>query len=146
MTALKKIQEELAVAKAQLGETGAFEALVRLYHPRLYYYVRKLLDKKDLADDVMQEVWTAVHRKLPRLRARQAFGVWVYRIAYAATINTIRAESRYVELPEGPPALSADEPDNGHYENDIRLLNFALDRIARPLREVIMLRFMDDLA
>jgi len=150
MGSMDSIRVDILTARAQLGDRKAFEQLVLLYHAKVSYYVRKMLLKKDLADDVMQEVWMIVHRKLPSLRATQAFSVWLYRIAHTETIRLIRTEIRYVEMDEADlTAIVEDEPEPNleeFTEEEIRLLNLALERIARPQREAIMLRFMDGLS
>jgi RNA polymerase sigma-70 factor (ECF subfamily) len=144
----ENVKVDLLVARAQLGEPDAFEQLVRLFHPRVAYYVHKMLLKKDLVDDIMQDVWLAVHRKLPRLRASQAFAVWLYRIARNRAVQLIRTESRYVEMNESRLASIEDEEElpNDFSDEDIRLLNIALDRIPHAQREAIVLRFMDELS
>lgn len=105
MNTAQHVREELIVAKAQMGDQGAFEQLIRMHHAKLLYYIRKMLLRKDLAEDVAQEAWMTAWRGLRRLRATQAFTVWLYRIAHTETIRTIRQESHYIELPESydPP-------------------------------------------
>jgi RNA polymerase sigma-70 factor (ECF subfamily) len=143
------IQVDLLTARAQLGDHQAFEHLVHLFHAKVSFFVRKMLLKKDLADDVMQDVWMTVHRKLPTLRATQAFPTWLYRIARSETVQLIRMESHYVELDESEFAATTDDPTESELEfpeEDIRLLNLALDRIPIPQREAIVLRFMDEMS
>jgi RNA polymerase sigma-70 factor, ECF subfamily len=138
------LHEELVVAKAQMGDPAAFEQLIRKYHPKIIYYIRKMLLRKDLAADVAQNVWLAVWRKFARLRATEAFNVWLYRIAHAETINLIRDESRYTELPAAyDAAQDGHDADEGFSDEDIRLLNLAVESLNPPLREAITLRFIE---
>jgi RNA polymerase sigma-70 factor (ECF subfamily) len=147
MDLLARAREDLLVAKAQLGNEDAFEQLVRAYDAKLHYFVQKQLLKKDLADDVLQEVWAAAYRKLPRLRARQAFSVWIYRIAYSEAMKVVRTESQYVELPEWTEAeLPSGDDGNEFAEEDVRLLNAALEKLKRPLREVLVLKFVEEMS
>jgi len=56
---------EAVVQRCQGGERAAFEALFELYQPRLKYYLRRL-DGDGSADDLTQEVWLTVFRKIGR--------------------------------------------------------------------------------
>ena len=96
---------------------------------------------------MLQDVWATVYRKLPRWRARQAFFVWVYRIAYTEAMKVVRTESRYVELPEAVEMALEDGDGNDEFaEEDARLLNAALDRIKQPFREVLVLKFIEEMS
>jgi RNA polymerase sigma-70 factor, ECF subfamily len=145
MTDNSKLEEALDVARAQMGDDAAFVRLVRRYHSRLLYYVAKMLLRKDLAEDVMQEVWVIAWRRIGRLRAREAFAVWLYRIAHTETARLIRKESRYVELPENFAETTEDvkEEWGDASEEELVRLNEALERISPPLREAVTLRFLE---
>src|SRR6476659_8260300 len=91
---LQKIHERLIVLCAQQGNRDAFSRLVDLYDRRLLYFIRRILGESDCALDVLQSVWLIVHRKLGKLKAPDAFRVWVYRIAHDQAISELRRKSR----------------------------------------------------
>lgn len=62
------MSDELLVVRCQLGERDAFAELVRAWHPAIERYVGRMLARPD--DDVVQEIWLAVVKGLPRLRSR----------------------------------------------------------------------------
>jgi RNA polymerase sigma-70 factor, ECF subfamily len=139
--------EQLIIVKAQMGDPWAFEQLIRKHHAKILYYISKMLLRKDLAEDVAQEVWTIAWRKIGRLRATQAFTVWLYRIAHTETVRMIREESRYVELPEDHDLAQADSDSNEDFsDEEIRLVNLAIATLNNPLREAITLRFMENMS
>lgn len=143
----EELREELIVVRAQMGDSRAFESLIRANHPKLLYYIGKMLLRKDLAEDVAQEVWMTAWRKLRHLRASQAFKVWLYRIAHAETVRIIRQESRYVEL-SVPFDLMETDQDSGEdfTDEEIRMVNIALERLNPTLREAITLRFIEGMS
>ena len=149
MSELESIQLDVWVARAQLGEAPAFEQLLRLFHAKVRYYVRKMLFDEELAEDVMQEVWLTVHRKLHQLRATEAFSVWLYRIAHSEAIRAIRVESRYVQMDDPQLTMLSDSvPDEEpeYSDEEVALLNRALELIPHLQREAIILRFMGELS
>ena len=77
----QRIDDRIYVIQAQLGDDEAFMALVDRYSGRLLYYIRRLLEDADRADDVLQEVWLIAYRKLNTLRDASAFSAWLYRTA-----------------------------------------------------------------
>jgi RNA polymerase sigma-70 factor (ECF subfamily) len=82
------------VALAQTRDLAAFHQLVALYKGRLTYYVRRLIGPTDETDDVVQEIWMAVHRRLATLQAPQAFRVWLFKIAHDLAVNHLRRGSK----------------------------------------------------
>ena len=149
MTLLSRIQDEVLVLKARLGQEAAFLQLVDRYHAKLLYYVRRLVGNKELADDVIQESWLAAYRQLPRLRAPQAFHVWLYRIAHTQAVSAIRTEARYVEMAEDwePP----DDTDEAEAElelsaRDAARIHAALEQLPTQPREILALRFLEDMS
>jgi len=152
MESADRIREEILVLKAQLGEEEAFVELVRRYQPRLLYYVRRLVQSADLAEDVTQNVWAIVFRKLPGLKVEKAFSVWLYRIARAQAVNVIREESHYAELPDDYDAAEDSGIEEGAEDEEVfsplaaARIHRALERLAPEHREVLTLRFMENMS
>src|ERR1035438_578514 len=66
------------------------------------------------ADDLLQDVFYRIHRRLPRLRRPEKLQGWVYRIARNAVIDHYRGRRDHVELkfePESEPADIKDAVD-----------------------------------
>ena len=143
----QQLQEEVLVLKAQMGEERAFLDLVRAYHGKLLYYVRRLVEDQDLAEDVLQDTWLAAWRQLPRLRAAQAFRVWIYRIAHGRAVSRIRGEARYVGMAEDfdvpvEEGVEDEEFDARHAEQ----VHLALLRLSSAPREALILHFLEDMS
>jgi RNA polymerase sigma-70 factor (ECF subfamily) len=142
--ASERLSEQLLVLRCQAGDENAFEELVASYHRRLRYYLRRILPRADRADDVLQEVWMAVFRGLPRLADPASFPAWLYRIARdkASVQWRGRPPERSMDLSE-----SAAEPEsNGEFRpEDAQEIHASLDRLAPEQREILVLRFLNDL-
>ncbi|WP_250028463.1 RNA polymerase sigma factor [Paractinoplanes maris] len=132
------MSDELVVVRCQLGEREAFAELVTAWHGRVERYVGRMLGRAD--DDVVQEVWLAVVRGLPRLRQPDRFAPWLFAIARRAVMNRLR--DAYA-APE--PAAPDDQPDEASAVVDRELIAGALAALPAREREVLLLFHLEDL-
>ena len=148
----RELAEHLTVLRAQLGDREAYSALFARYNRRLLYYLRRLVGPTD-ADDVLQEVWMTVIKKLAALERAEAFKPWLYRIAHNRAISRLRRRPGEVPLDEVPeereidPATSpADEDERAFDAYDAAALHRGLARLSPAHREVLTLRFLERLS
>ena len=135
------MSDELLVVRCQLGEREAFAELVRAWHDPVWTYVRRMLGPAD-ADDVVQEVWLAVLRGLPRLRQPGRFAPWLFTIARRAVTNRLRAEYARAEVAgDTEPA----QPDACDAVVDRAELVAALAEVPVRERELLILFYLQDL-
>ena len=95
MDVTTRLLEPIWVMQAQLANTVAFSQLVSGHHASLRYYVRRIVGGSNETEDVLQEVWLAVHRQLRRLDDPTRFSVWLYRIARNQAYLALRKSPRY---------------------------------------------------
>lgn len=137
-------QERLLIARAQQGDTSAFDVLVRAYEPRLLYFIRRFECDEHRAADVMQDVWLAVFQNMSRLRSANAFRSWVYRIAHDRLVRHIRQDRR------APRPIEVSDADVTSVDEFVRselaeAVHHALGRLSADHRAVLTLRFLEDL-
>lgn len=82
------------MARAQDGDPAAFEALVRHHQTRLFRFVVRMTRDRGDAEDVIQDTWVSVWRRLPTLTDRDAFQPWLYQIGHRQALAVLRARSR----------------------------------------------------
>ncbi|MBZ0113827.1 MAG: sigma-70 family RNA polymerase sigma factor [Thermoanaerobaculia bacterium] len=148
----ERVAEHLVVLRAQLGDRDAYGGLFERYNSRLLYYLRRLMGSPADAEDVLQEVWITVVRRLNTLDQPEAFKAWIYRIAHNRAISKLRRARREipiedlpVELEVDPQSVTGDELDLfGAF--DAGAIQLGLERLSAPHREVLTLRFVDDLS
>ena len=144
MDGIDKAVERVLVVKSQMGERPALEELYRRYNPRVGYYLRRMIQTEDAAD-AQQEVWLTVLRRLPRLRAADAFSVWLYRIARSKALDRI-ADRRAFQWLETTETEAAAAPEPPFMAADAAAVHVGIARLPPPQREVVLLRFMEDLS
>ena len=79
-------------ARCREGAPGAFEELYRLHAPRVYGLVRRLVGPAD-ADDVLQEIFLSVYRKLDQYRGDAAFATWLFRLGTNVCLDHLRSRA-----------------------------------------------------
>jgi RNA polymerase sigma-70 factor (ECF subfamily) len=144
---LDRAYERLLVIRAQARDQAAFRELVERYQRRLLYYIRRVLGDGSESFDVLQGVWLRVFLKLASLRAPEAFRVWLYKIAHDETVSHLRKRPKECTAnEEDAPVIAEVDPGN---EMDIlenaELVHQSLERLSQPHREVLTLRFLEDL-
>jgi RNA polymerase sigma-70 factor (ECF subfamily) len=144
--AADRLHEQILVLRCQTGDEGAFAELVERYTPRLRYYLRKLLPAAGSADDLLQDVWLAVFRGLPRLGDAVAFPAWLFRITRDRAARELRQGRRTHHPLEEADLVTEAEPDEGFSPDDARRIHAGLDELAPEHREVLVLRFLEDMS
>jgi len=155
---LNRIYERLLVLRCQTGDERAFAELVGRYSPRLRIFLRKMLGEGDsggagggggghAVEDVLQDVWFDVFRGVGRLQDLEAFAGWLYRIARDRAYRVLRRRRAVktqamdeIDL----PASSAN--DDVTSDDERRLVHASLDRLPHAQREVLLLRFIEDMS
>jgi len=136
--------ETIWALRAQCGDRGALELLLRSVQPPLHRYVRRLTGDAD-ADDVVQDVLVAIARHIVWLIEPRLFRPWAFRIASRAAFSHLRRVRRrgVEETAEAVlDALPAPEKPPGN-----ELLSELLDggSLSPASRAVLVLHFQEDM-
>ena len=93
---------DLALAdRCRRDAPGAFEELYRLYSPRLFGLAYRLVGPQE-AEDLLQEIFLAAHRKLSLYRGESSLGTWLFRLATNQCLDYLRSKrARLALLTEG---------------------------------------------
>jgi RNA polymerase sigma-70 factor (ECF subfamily) len=140
-----RLLERVLVVRCQAGDALAFAELVERYAPRLRYYLRSLIGRSGEADDVLQEIWLDVFRALPRLADPAALPAWLYRVARDRAYRQLRRRPAPQPLGDHEPAVG-DRPEEAFTADDAARIHEALDRLEPEHREVLVLRFLEEMA
>lgn len=84
--------------KVRDGDAGAFEELVIRYQNRLLAVLEHLVGKRDLAEDLTQEVFLRVYRARERYTPGAKFSTWLFTIANNVASNARRTLARRREV------------------------------------------------
>lgn len=95
---------------AQQGDAAAFEAIYKLHSGRVYALCLRMVHDPVEAEDLTQEVFMQVFRKLNVLRGDSAFSTWLHRVAVNLVLMRLRKKS--------PATVSVDATDGRGDETD----------------------------
>lgn len=91
-------QEVRLVLLAQAGHLSAFDELLQSVQSQLYRYIYNLVSDQHLAEDILQEVFILIYRKLEWLQEPALFRPWAYRIATREVFKRKKREREWVAL------------------------------------------------
>jgi RNA polymerase sigma-70 factor, ECF subfamily len=91
--------EESRVADTELverclnGDLGAFEELYRQHSTRLYNLAFRMVGNAADAEDLLQDIFLTVYRKLESFRGASALGTWLYRLGMNVCLDRLRSKA-----------------------------------------------------
>lgn len=130
MTGSNYSNEKAMIALAQKGDGKAFEQLYTAHKRRVYSLcVRMTRGNSGLAEELMQEAFLQVHRKIQTFRGESAFSTWLHRVVFNIVMMRLRrAVVQEVPFEELQPQQEDGAPKKEFGGDDLRLESTA-DRI-----------------
>jgi RNA polymerase sigma-70 factor (ECF subfamily) len=133
-----KLSEQEAIERAKQGDAAAFELLYDLHKRRVYSLCLRMTGNTASAEDLTQEAFLQLFRKIGTFRGESAFSTWLHRMA----VNVVLMQLRKKNLPVVP----IDETTEGDEEGTIRKeLGAADSRLAGSIDRLHLQRAVDDL-
>jgi len=121
--------ERQLIARAKNGDEAAFAALFDAHKKRVYSICLRMTGNIAQAEDLTQDAFIQVFRKLGTFRGDAAFSTWLYRIAVNTVLMMFRKRNpRQISFDE-PVRLESSSLPREHGRNDLQLLGI-IDRIA----------------
>ncbi len=147
----------LALA-VQRREERAFERLVKTFEKPLYNYAYRILSDPEDAREVVQDTFLRAHRALTRRYSGDqcralALKPWLFRIARNQSYNKRRGKRFAMEEPLDEAARD-ERPQAGadlailcriEHKQELERLNRAISRLPRESRELVFLRFIEEM-
>ena len=91
---IKNSKDEELVRDLKNGDLDAFDKFVELYQKRIYALGFNLTQNQMDAQDVAQEVFLTIFRKINTFQGKSAFSSWVYRITLNAVYMKLRSKKK----------------------------------------------------
>lgn len=115
------------------GDSHAFAVLVDRYKNFVFTLSIKMLQNREEAEEVAQDVFIKVYRSLQKFKTESKFSTWLYRITYNTCLDKMRSKKR------NTPVFSFD-----HFAEDeaVSLIN-VLDTIEERERKQMIQKCLD---
>jgi len=98
-----EFNEAEAIRRAQAGDPEAFEYLYRSHSRRVYALCLRMVKDAAEAEDLMQETFLLLFRKIHTFRGESAFSTWLHRLAVNLVLMRLRKKSLPVFSVEAIP-------------------------------------------
>ena len=121
--------EAEAIAKAQAGDAPSFEMLYGLHKRRVYSLCLRMLGNVAEAEDLTQEAFLQLYRKIGTFRGDSAFSTWLHRLAVNVVLMHLRKKGLpQVSLEETLEPSQEDGPRKDIGARDL-MLSGSIDRV-----------------
>ncbi len=133
-------REAEIIRLAREGDLPAFEELYRRHLGRVYAICLRLTADVALAEQLTQDTFVQVWKKLDSFRGEAAFGTWLHRLAVNTVLQERRARTRRKEKEELSGDLTSPEGATGPPREDVRIdLERAIAALPERARMVFVL-------
>ena len=132
------------LTQALAGERAAFTALVRQHQRAVYSLALRMLADRHAAEDLAQEVFLQLYRKLSAVSSEAHLAFWLRKVTMHRAIDRLRRAPRLesAEPQELAAAASETEPADPLLERRLRTL---VQELPAAARAVVLLRYQQDL-
>jgi RNA polymerase sigma-70 factor (ECF subfamily) len=118
------------LARAQLGDHHAFAQLYSLHKRRIYSLCLRMVGNIAEAEDLTQEAFLQLHRKIGTFRGDSAFSTWLHRLAINVVLMQLRKKGlQVISLDEAMEPTVEERPGRSFGAPD-PTLSGAIDRMA----------------
>jgi len=123
-----------------------FEEIYRKYYPQIYFYLLGLTKSRETAEEITQETFFKVLKKIDTFRGDSSLGTWITEIAKNAYLNQCR--KRPMEDIDACTELSSGESiEDDFIDKEIaRELHILIHKLDEPYREVFWMRTFGELS
>ena len=141
-------RESWWVLQAQSGSHEALNELFKSVQEPLFRYVVSLVRDQHLAEDILQEVFIRIYRKLKWLREPAAFRAWSYQIASREAFRYLHREKHWSDQVRDEAtlaALPATASDSEFPRELMESLPQLVERLSPASRAVVVLFYLHEL-
>ena len=150
-------RENAAIARGlKRQDPELLDYLIETYQHRLMRYLMFLTSKREVAEDLFQEVWIRVLRRGSQYNGKARFDTWIFTIARNLVIDLSRKRTMASldEMREGgederPFEIAEDSPsplDRYEFKENAAELAQVLGGLEPSYREVLTLRFHEEMS
>jgi RNA polymerase sigma-70 factor (ECF subfamily) len=135
------LDDATLVARARDGDVAAYEQLVLRYQGQMFRLAMRMLASRGDAEDVVQDVFLMVWRRLGQLQEDAAFVGWLYRMTTNRCLNVLRARRPMADVDLAEQAATTGQPDRAaEVGAQLTALTGALAKLTAEQRACWLLR------
>lgn len=122
------LSEAEAIERAKQGDAEAFEVLYSLHKRRVYSLCLRMVANTAEAEDLAQEAFLQLFRKIGTFRGESAFSTWLHRLSVNVVLMHLRKKGLQV-VPLDDTTESDEDTQKRDYGADDLQLSGSIDRL-----------------
>ena len=122
--------EARAIEEAKNGSAEAFEVLYHAHKRRIYSLCLRMTGNPAEAEDLTQEAFLQVFRKIGTFRGEAAFSTWMHRLAVNLVLMKLRKKGILTSSLEEPIESDSGDSRQREFGSDDMALSGSVDRVA----------------
>lgn len=144
--------DELAAAIASRDDRRAIALIDASYGASLYRFIRAMVRRDDVADDVYQTTLVEAFRDLRAFAGRSSVRSWLFAIARHRCLDTLktakRRDARFTSADQLPEAADPMPPTDQRLSDSqlVAALEHCIDELDAEVRMVLVMRFTEGFA
>jgi len=124
-----ELNEAEAIERAKQGDAEAFQALYEKHKRRVYSLCLRMTANVAEAEDLTQEAFLQLYRKIATFRGESAFSTWLHRLSVNVVLMHLRKKGLpVVSLEETTQGVEEDSPKKDFGADDLALAG-SIDRL-----------------
>lgn len=143
------LREHHQLRRIRRGDIETFEKLFFSFHPGLLRYAETLVQKIEIAEEVVQDVFYNVWKNREDIRITHSWKSYLYRSVYNNSMMHLRKTRREFSLDEGLfPEREGDAPDpfqELEFNEVSELVSETVSRLPERTREIFLLNRQEGL-
>ena len=143
---MKNDNDLLYIQKVKAGDFRFFSTIVSKYQNMVFTIVLKIVENREDAEDITQEVFIKVFKSIQQFREDSEFSTWLYRIAYNTTLSELRKRKLFfTSIDDGLISINESFIEENEEETEIKLqyLDKAVKRLPPDEIFLLTLHYMD---
>ncbi|MDR1631981.1 MAG: sigma-70 family RNA polymerase sigma factor [Dysgonamonadaceae bacterium] len=144
---MKNNSDLFHIQKVKAGDFRSFSAIVSKYRNMVFTIVLKIIENREDAEDITQEIFIKVFKSIQQFREDSEFSTWLYRIAYNTTLSELRKrklfftsiDDNYISVNES----FTEENDGEEIEIKLQYLDKAMKKLPPDEVFILTLHYME---
>ncbi|MFK7755385.1 MAG: RNA polymerase sigma factor [Flavobacteriales bacterium] len=132
------------IERCRKNERKAQHELYQLYSTPMYHVSLRIVNNTQEAEDILQEAFIDMFRKLDTFRGESTFGAWFKRIVANKSINAIKKKVRFTEDIDSLPDHQEEETEGEEPEYTVEHIKLAMSELSHGFRTVFALYMFED--
>lgn len=154
-----EVTDVTLVKRFKKGSLEAFEEIIKRYESKVFQLAMRLTRNHEDSEEVMQDVFSTIYKKIDGFQGKSAFSSWLYRIVVNAAFMKLRKrkQNHSISIEDLSPSVKQMclERDESYMERSDMLtsskemrdvVQLAINRLPKQYRSVFVLRDVDGLS